>query len=127
MAHSFLSGVGSLGGPAAFRILLLSCAAWLLEAGMYYVLMFSFPITPSAALAALTTAVANLGTLIPSSPGYVGVFDFIGKSVLAQFGVPEEAALAYVLVVHAALVVPVTLLGFYYTWRLGVSLREVSA
>ena len=128
LARSFLSGVGALGGGvAALRIFALSCAAWLLEAGMYYALMFAFPFAPSAPLAALTTAVANLGTLIPSSPGYVGVFDFIGKSVLAQFGVPEEAALAYVLVVHAALVVPVTLLGFFYLWRLGVSLREVSA
>jgi glycosyltransferase 2 family protein len=126
-ALTFLSGVGSLGGgAAALRIFALSCAAWLLEAGMYFVLMFAFPLIPSAALAVLTTAVANLGTLIPSSPGYVGVFDFIGKSVLVQFGVPDEAALAYVLVVHAALVVPVTLLGFYYLWRLGVSLRDVS-
>ena len=127
VALTFLSGVGSLGGGmAALRIFALSCTAWMLEAGMYYVLMFAFPIVPSAALAVLTTAVANLGTLIPSSPGYVGVFDFIGKSVLVQFGVPDEPALAYVLVVHAALVVPVTLLGFYYTWRMGVSLREVS-
>ena len=128
MASSFLSGMGALGGAGAtVRVFALSCAAWLLEAGMYYVLMFAFPVVPSAALAVLTTAVANLGTLVPSSPGYVGVFDFIGRSVLAQFGVPEEAALAYVLVVHAALVVPVTLLGFYYTWREGVSLRDVSA
>ena len=128
LAQSFLSGVAALGGGgAALRILGLSCAAWLLEAGMYFVLMYAFPIPPSAALATLTTAVANLGTLIPSSPGYVGVFDFIGKSVLTQFGVPDEPALAYVLVVHAALVVPVTLLGFYYAWRMGVTLREVSA
>jgi uncharacterized membrane protein YbhN (UPF0104 family) len=127
LALTFLSGVGSLGGGgAALRIFALSCLAWLMEAGMYFVLMFAFPFAPSAALAVLTTAVANLGTLIPSSPGYVGVFDFIGKSVLVQFGVPDEPALAYVLVVHAALVVPVTLLGFYYLWRLGVSLRDVS-
>src|SRR5262249_9404231 len=70
-------------------------------------------------LAMLTTAVANLGTLIPSSPGYIGVFDFLGRSVLGQFGIPATTALAYVLVVHAALVLPVTLLGFWYAWREG--------
>jgi uncharacterized membrane protein YbhN (UPF0104 family) len=128
LATSFLGGLGSLGGAGAtLRIFALSCGAWLLEAGMYFVLMFAFAFEPSALLAMLTTAVANLGTLVPSSPGYVGVFDFIGRSVLAQFGVPSEAALAYVLVVHAALVVPVTLLGFFYAWRAGVSLREVAA
>ena len=94
-ATSFLGGLGVLGGLwPVLRVFTLSCAAWGLEAGMYYVLMFAFPLTPSFPLAALTTAVANLGTLIPSSPGYVGVFDFIGRSVLAQFGVPAEAALA---------------------------------
>jgi uncharacterized protein (TIRG00374 family) len=119
-AHSFFSGLAALGGVGpTLRIFLLSCAAWLLEAGMYFVLMFAFPMTPSLPLALLTTAVANLGTLIPASPGYVGVFDFLGRSVLGQFGVPEATALAYVLVVHAALVLPVTLLGFWYTWRLG--------
>lgn len=128
LAGSFVSGLGALGGAsAALLVFALSCAAWLLEAGMYYVLMFAFPIAPSALLAVLTTAVANLGTLVPSSPGYVGVFDFVGRSVLTQFDVPSEAALAYVLTVHAALVVPVTLLGFFYAWRAGVSLREVAA
>ncbi len=126
-AESFLSGMGALGGTGpALRVFGLSCAAWLLEAGMYFTLMFAFPLAPSAPLAVLTTAVANLGTLVPSSPGYVGVFDFIGRSVLAQFGVPDEAALAYVLVVHAALVLPITLLGFVYIWREGLSLRQVA-
>jgi glycosyltransferase 2 family protein len=125
-AVSFFSGLAALGGGVGvtLRLFALSGAAWLLEAGMYYVLMFAFdaepaPLPPSFPLAMLTTAVANLGTLIPSSPGYVGVFDFLGRSVLGQFGVPEATALAYVLVVHAALVLPVTLLGFWYTWRLG--------
>lgn len=118
---SFCAGLASLGGlRATLRVFGLSCLAWLLEAGMYYVLMFAFPLRPSFPLAMLTTAVANLGTLIPSSPGYVGVFDFLGRSVLAQFGVPEAAALAYVLVVHAALIVPVSLLGLGYAWREGV-------
>lgn len=127
LAELFLGGLAALGGAGAtLRIFGLSILAWLFEAGMYYLLMFAFPLTSSFPLAALTTAVANLGTLIPSSPGYVGVFDFIGRSVLAQFGVPETAALAYVLVVHAVLVVPVTLLGFWYAWREGVSLARVS-
>jgi uncharacterized membrane protein YbhN (UPF0104 family) len=81
--------------------------------------MFAFPMAPSLPLSLLTTAVVSLGTVLPSSPGFVGVYDFLGRSVLGQFGVPAAEALAYVLVVHAALVLPVTLLGFWYTWRLG--------
>jgi uncharacterized protein (TIRG00374 family) len=120
VALSFFGGLAALGGVGVtLRVFALSCAAWLLEAGMYFLLMFAFPLTPSFPLAVLTTAVANLGTLIPSAPGYVGVFDFLGRSVLGQLGVPPATALAYVVVVHAALVLPVTLLGFWYAWRLG--------
>jgi glycosyltransferase 2 family protein len=128
LAVSFINGLGSLGGVGAtLRVFGLSCGAWLCEAGMYYTLMYAFPLTPSAPLAILTTAVANLGTLIPSTPGYVGVFDYVGRSVLAQFGIPEEVALAYVLVVHAALIVPVTLLGFYYAAREGLTVQKLTA
>lgn len=128
LGASFLTGLTSLRGASTMlRLFALSSAAWLLEAGMYYALMFAFPLAPSLPLAVLTTAVANLGTLIPSSPGYVGVFDFIGRSVLAQFGVAEEVALAYVLVVHAALIIPITLLGFWYTWRQGLALRRLAS
>jgi uncharacterized membrane protein YbhN (UPF0104 family) len=87
---------------------------------MYFALMFAFPLTPSLPLAILTTAVATLGTLVPAAPGYVGVFDFMGRSVLSQFGVPAASALAYILIVHCLTVVPVTLLGFWYAWREGL-------
>ena len=128
LAMSFLSGLASLGGGlGALRVFLLSCGAWGLEAAMYYVLMASFPLTPSVPLAVLTTAVANLGSLVPSSPGYVGVFEYFAlEFALVPFGVPRETALAYVLVVHAALVVPITLLGFYYAWREGVGLGRLT-
>ena len=43
-AVSFFSGLAALGGGvgATLRLFALSGAAWLLEAGMYYVLMFAF-------------------------------------------------------------------------------------
>jgi uncharacterized protein (TIRG00374 family) len=119
-ALAFFGGLAALGGAGAtLQVFLLSCAAWLLEAGIYLVLMFAFPMVPSLPLALLTTAVVSPGTVLPSSPGYVGVFDFLGRSVLGRFGVPAAEALASVLVVHAALVLPVTLLGFWYARRLG--------
>jgi uncharacterized protein (TIRG00374 family) len=72
-ALSFLSGLGALGGAGAtLRVFALSCAAWLLEAGVYYLLMLAFPMAPSLPLALLTVAVASLGTVLPSSPALVG-------------------------------------------------------
>jgi hypothetical protein len=57
----------------------------------------------------------------------LGVFDAIAKLVLVSaFGVPTGAALSYVLVLHAALLLPVTLLGFVYLARESLSWRELT-
>jgi hypothetical protein len=75
----------------------------------------------------LATAFANLSTLLPQAPGYIGVFHAIALVVLAgAFGVNNNEAASYVLVLHAALVLPITLLGFLYLWRESLSWRELT-
>jgi alpha-L-fucosidase len=74
----------------------------------------------------LATAGVNLATLIPQGPGYIGVFEAVAKAVLVgAFGVDENPALSYVLVLHAALLIPVTLLGFYYMARESMSYDDL--
>jgi hypothetical protein len=62
----------------------------------------------------------NLSTTLPTAPGYIGTFDTPGIAVLVAFGVVRELATAYTLVLHAALWLPITLLGFYYMIREGL-------
>ena len=71
----------------------------------------------------LTTAAGNLGAMVPSTPGYVGVFDAPAKYVLVLSGVPNSLAASYILVLHAALLVPVIALGLFFLWQFGLSLR----
>jgi glycosyltransferase 2 family protein len=119
LVHSFVDGLAILRqGHALAAVLGLSALAWLAETSMYYVIMlgFPFPARPEAAL--LGTAAANIGTMIPSSPGYVGTFDLPLQTVLTQvFDVPLAQATSYTLVLHAALVVPVVLLGLFFLWQ----------
>lgn len=49
----------------------------------------------------LLNSALGLGSAIPSTPGYVGIYQFVAISVLAPFGVARSAALAYILVVQA--------------------------
>jgi uncharacterized membrane protein YbhN (UPF0104 family) len=73
----------------------------------------------------LTLAVANLFTLVPSTPGYFGPFDFAAKAVLVGiFAVPTNLAASYVIILHAALYFPITVWGFYYWMREHLSYRE---
>ena len=119
LVHTFVDGLAVLRQARALAsVLALSLIAWLAEATMYYVIMlgFPFPARPEAAL--LGAAAANIGTMIPSSPGYVGTFDWPLQQVLVEvFAVPRALATSYTLVLHAALVLPVVMLGLFFLWR----------
>ncbi len=127
--RSFEDGLGILRSwRETLLVLGLSVAAWLLEAGVYYVLMFSFSFPPLYSAAILGTAVASLASMVPSSPGYVGTFDVGLLQVLhGTFGVDVSHAAAYTGLVHAALIVPVTILGLFFVWREGLSLRRITS
>jgi uncharacterized membrane protein YbhN (UPF0104 family) len=55
----------------------------------------SFP-TAMVVLAAL-----GLSSAMPSTPGYVGVFQFVAVTVLKPFGIGREAAVAWIILYQA--------------------------
>lgn len=132
MAESFLGGLGVLKSRGdLLKVVITSVGAWLLEAGMYYVLAIGFGgqvrEVMNGAVTLLTTGVANLSTLIPGAPGYIGQFEYGVRLVLSgAFNVPQSQALAYAILVHAALYFPITLLGLIAWFRRSLSLRDVS-
>ena len=120
---AFLDGLGVLRSPKdVLTVFGLSVIVWLFEASMYYIVMLGFSFRQPFYVLLLATAAANLFTIAPSTPGYVGVFDFPVRATLTAFGVAESVAIGFTLVLHAALWVPVTLLGVYFLWRDGLSL-----
>ncbi|RMG99438.1 MAG: UPF0104 family protein [Chloroflexi bacterium] len=114
----FLVGLASL---RQFRnvlmIFLSSVVVWLLETMKYWFVMHAFDFEVSFFALMLMNGIVNLMTTLPSAPGYVGTFDTPGIQVLVLYGVPAELATAYTLVLHAALWLPITLLGTYYMLR----------
>ena len=131
MAESFLSGLGVLRRRRDLALVgATSLLAWTLEAGMYWVIAIGFGgdlrDVMSFAAALMTTGVANLATLIPSSPGYVGPFETATVLVVnGALGIPRAIALSYAIVVHAALWAPITLLGALIWARMQLSLSRV--
>lgn len=119
MLTSGLTGLSVLRDARAMGLASgLSLLSWLAEAAMYALIAEAFGFTLRPAIVLLTTAVANLATLIPSSPGYVGPFEAGILLVLSGLaGLSRSAALSYALVLHAALYFPITLLGLLFWWR----------
>ncbi len=126
LIDSFFHGLAALRNPTdALAALGFSILAWLSEAGMYAMLALGFGIALPFPVFVLATAVANLVTIVPSTPGYVGVFDVPVKAILALFNVDASVAASYTLLLHATLIVPVVLLGLAFMWRLGLSLSQL--
>lgn len=124
VVRMFITGFGVLRYPKRLPMLFLwSLLVWLAEATMYFLVGFSFQlwsplggvVNMAAAVVALT-AVSNLATALPSSQGAVGPFEWFAASTLVLLGVQGETAVAYVIALHAALLIPVTLLGLLLLW-----------
>jgi hypothetical protein len=97
-----------------------SVLIWLLETVKYWFVMHAFDMQLSFFTLMLMNGIVNLSTTLPAAPGYLGTFDTPGIAVLVAFGVGRELATAYTLVLHAALWLPITLLGFFYMIREGL-------
>jgi uncharacterized protein (TIRG00374 family) len=125
MADHFLQGLESLRSPRDLLMTLVSSTfIWLTETTKYWFVMHAFNFEVSFFVLMLMTAVVNLATTLPGAPGYVGTFDGPGIKVLEAFGVNTAIAAGYTLVLHAALWLPITLLGFFYLARQGLSWRS---
>lgn len=118
MVRSFVAGLQSLRSPQRLtEMIVLSLASWIVEGFTYYVVARSMGMDDSLLIFLLTMGVINIFSAIPSSPGYIGPFEFAGKLVLTQFGIAAEMAVAYLLLMHALLLLPVIVLGGVLAWR----------
>ncbi|MEM7347333.1 MAG: lysylphosphatidylglycerol synthase transmembrane domain-containing protein, partial [Chloroflexota bacterium] len=118
LADRFMEGLSSLANLRdVLMVFMTSIVIWLLETVKYWFVMYAFTFTVSFFALMLMNGVVNLATTLPSAPGYVGTFDLPGIAVLEIFGVSPVEAAAYTLVLHAALWLPITLLGFWYMYR----------
>jgi hypothetical protein len=119
--HKFLDGLASLRSPLnVLMVFFTSVLIWLFETLKYWFVMHAFPFEVSFFALMLMNGIVNLATTIPSAPGYIGTFDAPGIAVLGAYGVDRAAAAGYTLVLHAALWIPITLLGAYYLAREGI-------
>ncbi len=114
----FMEGLHSLSsGSDVLMIFGTSVLVWLMETVKYWFVMHAFPFQVSFVVLMLMNGLVNLATTLPSAPGYVGTFDTPGIETLAAFGVERNLAASYTFTLHAALWIPVTLVGAFYFWR----------
>jgi uncharacterized protein (TIRG00374 family) len=88
-----------------------SWMAWVGAFAINYMLMKALDIDAPITVAVLLTCTTNLAMLLPSSPGYIGVFHAAATLSLLPFHVGASRALSFAILAHLVNVVPVSLLG----------------
>jgi hypothetical protein len=124
----FVVGLQSLRSPRDTLLIFgTSTLIWLGETLKYWFVMHAFPFEVPFYVLMLMTAVVNLATTIPSTPGYVGTFDAPGIAILTQFGVAQAIATGYTIVLHVTLWLPITVLGAYFMLRQSIGWADLDS
>lgn len=108
IADAGLKGLATLrSGRATFSLLLTSLFIAILAVMTPWILFFSMGIPLGLLAAATIHVVLTVGTLPPSTPAKVGVFEFLVAFMLQFFGVEGGATiLAYTILYHLVVVLP---------------------
>ncbi len=112
VARDLLDGLSD--PPSIGRIvvgLALSSVAWGVWSLGAWLVARSLQIDLSVTDSLLVAAVINLGVAIPSSPGFVGTYQWLGVSTLSLLHIDRDNALSFAILLHAAWFVPTTLAG----------------
>jgi hypothetical protein len=67
----------------------------------------------------------NFGLVIPSTPGFVGVFEAVTRASLAIYGVEPGPAVSYAVAYHFCAYVPITLIGLWSLSRARLHLSDI--
>jgi uncharacterized protein (TIRG00374 family) len=122
----FLQGLKTLQEPKRFfLVVVLLLVTWIFNISWYWVLLKAFVPEAKILWAAFSVGIASLGIAVPSTPGYLGVYELATVSALALFAIPESDALAYALVSHALYLVTTIILGFVGFSQESISVKDI--
>ena len=127
LLRSFGSGLTVFRTPwPLLASVLLTIAQWVFLATSYLLAFRAFEIdeVPFSGAVFLQSLIA-LAVAIPSSPGFFGPFEAASREGLRLWGVPEGQSISFAIGYHIAGFLPVTLIGVYYVWRLGLRWSDV--
>ena len=112
-------------GHVMLKLLGWSALAWAFEGGVFWFAALALPAVTEPQAAWLALPVATFATLIPSTPGYVGTFDYFTAWAMILLGNAPSAAAAAAFLVHMLLWLPPTVIGGAYL--LSHPVREFAA
>lgn len=117
--EAFLEGLSALTSLRRFLgVFGLMVISWILAIAIQYLILRSF--YPGAQLlhGAFSLGSSSLGVAVPSSPGYLGVYEAVVVAALSVFAIPPSTAFAHAVTAH---ILYILLTGTFGTYTLIIS------
>jgi len=112
IVERFLSGLASLKSPAAsFGAVIWSVGILLVAALTNYLLFLAFDLRLPFVAALFLLVLTQAGSVPPSLPGKIGIFNYLTVVGLGTFGVDRGTALGYSILLYAVALLPKVILG----------------
>ncbi len=103
----------------------ISFSTWFCMSLALYMVILALGVKIDFAYVPFVCALLNMGITIPSSPGYIGLYQFLLVYLLSLFGVPKHEAFAVSVLYHASWYVPYTVIGFLLLLREHLKIRDI--
>jgi uncharacterized protein (TIRG00374 family) len=111
-AAHFVEGLGAFRGRRRLMFIFgTSALMWLADVAMYALVGGAFGLDLAVGAYFLLEGIGNLALAVPTTAAGIGSFDYLTYLAARNVDVDPHAATAYVLTMHALIVLPVTILG----------------
>lgn len=128
MLHRFADGLSVLRKPTRFvAVFWWTLLHWLLQPLAFWLGLIALGIHVPWSATLFVQGVIVVAVALPSAPGYFGLFELGATVSLALYGVSKSDAATWALVFHVASFIPITLIGAYYSARLGLSVGQMES
>jgi uncharacterized membrane protein YbhN (UPF0104 family) len=104
-------------GPVFLKASLLTFLSTIISLVQLTAVLYAFGIPVSFTMLLAYTVVPALSTVVPSTPGFIGVWDFFAVSTLTAFSIDRALALSATTVLHVIGLVGPFIFGFFYFIR----------
>jgi hypothetical protein len=103
----------------------ISFSTWFCMSLALYAVILALHVSVPFVCVPFVCALLNMGITIPSSPGYIGLYQFLLVYLLSLFGVPKYEAFTVSVLYHASWYVPYTIIGFLLLLREHLKIRDI--
>ncbi len=124
IAH-LLDGFAMLRSPFGLAVIGLALLSWAGVVGMGWTAALAFHIAVPVTAIGFAVVLTSLAMLLPSTPGYVGVFNLAAKMALLPLGVPVAVAEVYSFAWWGINYLTLSATGAVAMWVHGISFRQV--